>query len=216
MMPRLNGLDATRRIRALPGPAARVPILAVTASAYPEDVAACHEAGMDDHVVKPIDRDTLLRKLGELAAAPRPALTRAAAMTDATDDAFAALPLLRDAGGGPPRLRIPGLDEEMALRLVPEFLREIRTARDDLRQVDLRAPSSVVAIAHRLAGSAATLGAERLTAAARALEVAAKQSLTGDVPQVPPLREIVLTIATETLVALETAVPVGAAAGIEA
>jgi signal transduction histidine kinase/CheY-like chemotaxis protein/HPt (histidine-containing phosphotransfer) domain-containing protein len=216
MMPRLNGMEATRRIRALPGPAARIPILAVTASAYPEDVAACHEAGMDDHVVKPIDRATLLQKLGVLAAVPRPAMMKAAAMTDATDDAFAALPLLTDAGSGPVRLRIPGLDEEMALRLVPEFLREIRTARDDLRQVDMRAPSSIVAIAHRLAGSAATLGAERLTAAARALEVAAKQSLTGDAPQVVPLREVVLAAATDTLAALETAVPVGAAAGAEA
>ena len=71
MMPRLNGMEATRRIRALPGPAARVPILAVTASAYPEDVAACREAGMDDHVVKPIDRPSLLRKLADFADAPR-------------------------------------------------------------------------------------------------------------------------------------------------
>ena len=55
-------------------------------------------------------------------------------------------------------------------------MREIRTARDDLRQVDLHNPAAVGAVAHRLAGSSATLGAERLSAAARALEAAARQA----------------------------------------
>ncbi|MBX9699671.1 MAG: response regulator, partial [Acetobacteraceae bacterium] len=100
MMPRMNGLEATRRIRALPGPVGRLPIIAVTASAYPEDVAACRDAGMTDHIVKPIDRESLLRKLRDLAeaAAPTP------------EPAHAALPLLSPGIGGAPRLSIPGLD----------------------------------------------------------------------------------------------------------
>ena len=53
-MPRVDGLAATRIIRALPGPMAHIPILAVTADAMPEDAARCLAAGMNAHLAKPI------------------------------------------------------------------------------------------------------------------------------------------------------------------
>lgn len=52
-MPNLNGIDATRAIRALPG-YAYTPILAMTANAFDEDRRACLAAGMNDHIAKPI------------------------------------------------------------------------------------------------------------------------------------------------------------------
>ena len=58
-MPVLGGLDAARRIRALAGPAAAVPIVALTANVYPEQLALCREAGMDDHLTKPFAADDL-------------------------------------------------------------------------------------------------------------------------------------------------------------
>ncbi len=65
-MPKLNGLDATRQIRQLPGYQA-IPIIAMTASAYAEDKALCIDAGMNDFLVKPFSPDmlftTLLRAL---------------------------------------------------------------------------------------------------------------------------------------------------------
>jgi signal transduction histidine kinase/CheY-like chemotaxis protein len=64
-MPGMNGLQATARIRALPGAAGRVPVLAVTAEAAPEEVRACLAAGMDGHVAKPIDRAALLESIAE-------------------------------------------------------------------------------------------------------------------------------------------------------
>ena len=58
-MPRLDGLGAARRIRALQGPMAKAPIVALTADAAPEDRTAAREAGMDDFVTKPISPDQL-------------------------------------------------------------------------------------------------------------------------------------------------------------
>ncbi len=60
-MPVMDGLDATRAIRALDGEPGRVPIVALTANVQPEQVQRCHEAGMDDHVGKPIQVAELLR-----------------------------------------------------------------------------------------------------------------------------------------------------------
>lgn len=59
-MPGMDGFETTARIRALPGAAGRVPLLAVTAEAAPDEVRACLERGMDGHVAKPIERDKLL------------------------------------------------------------------------------------------------------------------------------------------------------------
>lgn len=67
-MPGMDGLEATRRIRALGGSAAAIPILGVTASTLPEEISACYEAGMDGHLAKPIDRDALLAAMTDLVA----------------------------------------------------------------------------------------------------------------------------------------------------
>lgn len=59
-LPGLSGLEATRAIRALPGPASKVPIVALTTNARPADAEASLAAGMNDHLVKPIDVPDLL------------------------------------------------------------------------------------------------------------------------------------------------------------
>ncbi|OHB30254.1 MAG: hypothetical protein A2790_05445 [Phenylobacterium sp. RIFCSPHIGHO2_01_FULL_69_31] len=56
-MPQMDGLEATRRIRASNGPGARTPILAMTADATAEDQDTCLAAGMDDFISKPINID---------------------------------------------------------------------------------------------------------------------------------------------------------------
>ena len=62
-MPRVDGLAATRAIRASGNP---VPILAVTADAMPEDAARCIAAGMDDHLPKPISHHALYAAMERL------------------------------------------------------------------------------------------------------------------------------------------------------
>jgi CheY-like chemotaxis protein len=59
-MPGMDGHTTARHIRAMPGPASRLPILAVTANALAEDAEASRDAGMDGHVVKPIELKALL------------------------------------------------------------------------------------------------------------------------------------------------------------
>ena len=66
-MPVMDGLEATRAIRALPGPAARTPILALTASALPDEVAGYRAAGMEGSIFKPVDKALLLDTVARYA-----------------------------------------------------------------------------------------------------------------------------------------------------
>jgi CheY-like chemotaxis protein len=64
MMPVLNGYEATQAIRASAHPQAQtIPIIAMTANAYRQDVEKAKEVGMNDHVPKPIDIELLLSVL---------------------------------------------------------------------------------------------------------------------------------------------------------
>ena len=69
-MPLMDGIAATRAIRALSGVAATIPIIAMTANAMPEDRAACLAAGMNDYVAKPIDLPTLADAIERACAQP--------------------------------------------------------------------------------------------------------------------------------------------------
>lgn len=63
-MPEMNGLDATRQIRKLDNPwAASIPIIAMTADAFSENVAECLQAGMNGHIAKPIDLKIVIKEI---------------------------------------------------------------------------------------------------------------------------------------------------------
>lgn len=163
-MPVLDGIAATRGIRALPGARGRVPIIAMTASAMPGEAERCLEAGMDGHLAKPLDRTALLAAVDRtLSARPR----RARAASPAPEP------------GSPPLLDRETLEElRVAVgpgrlpRLVDSFLEETRARV--ARMQPLRDPAALGAEAQALRVAAATFGAAALRDAAGALEGAAR------------------------------------------
>jgi CheY-like chemotaxis protein len=63
-MPEMNGLEATRNIRALDDPwASSIPIIAMTADAFSENVTECLNAGMNGHIAKPIDIKLVIKEI---------------------------------------------------------------------------------------------------------------------------------------------------------
>ncbi len=172
-MPVMDGLTATRRIRALPG-FAGLPILAMTANAMPGDVATCIEAGMNDHIAKPIDPEELFRKLSKWVK-PREATGASRPRTPA------------DIGQTRLDLGVEGLNTDLGLRRVrgkqPVYLSLLR--KFVARQGDwpiqmaeaLDAADLVTAerMAHSLKSVAGNIGADALEAAAAQLESAIRQ-----------------------------------------
>lgn len=65
MMPELDGLSATRAIRGMDRSDAQLPIIAMTANLFDEDVAACLAAGMDAHIPKPLEAGQMIKTIAE-------------------------------------------------------------------------------------------------------------------------------------------------------
>ncbi|NLH79788.1 MAG: response regulator [Phyllobacteriaceae bacterium] len=122
-MPVMDGLEATRRIRAAEGEGKRVPIVGLTANAFASDREACLSAGMDDFVTKPVTRPKLARALARFVRGTAPG---AAATTPREDDVSAQAD--EAAGEIVDRAHRAGLADALG----PEGLAELTTVfRDD-------------------------------------------------------------------------------------
>lgn len=86
MMPGMDGLAATRAIRADTAPHAATPIVGLTANARPDDEAACMAAGMDAFLTKPVSAERLSRTLRSVVAEPAP--DGASALSSAPEDRY--------------------------------------------------------------------------------------------------------------------------------
>jgi len=175
-MPEMDGLEATRLIRA-ELPVDRQPyIVAVTASVLLEDRTECLRAGMDDHLAKPVRAVDLADLLARRRPAPdRPlADVGAPAGADGQHPPLEATVLARaeDLGFGPSpedRAAFAGLLTAFVER-APDLTADLRRALAD------GDGAAVAAAAHSLKGAAANLGAEALAARCAVLETRARQS----------------------------------------
>ena len=169
-MPEMDGLEATKLIRQLPGPLGRIPIVGVTANAFREDHERCIEAGMQSVVTKPFRWTDLTR-----AMAPHMAMEGQSSADAAAEDLLVANPSAWD------KLN-DEVGAEAAQAITVVFLRDSRSRLG--RMADHVAAGDLKGIgreAHALKGSVDMLGFERMTLIASMLEIAGKETSDLDV-----------------------------------
>jgi signal transduction histidine kinase/DNA-binding response OmpR family regulator len=166
-MPEMDGLQATRMIRKRGGNWLNLPIVALTANAFAQDVKACRDAGMDEFVAKPVRRDVLVTTLvrvldrapGSVEKVPAARAGEQAKPAPADVDVDAIAELEDEIG-------TDGVQETVAV-----FLRETEDRIARLRALaSLTDRAMIRGEAHTLKGAAGTLGLARLSELARALE----------------------------------------------
>jgi signal transduction histidine kinase/DNA-binding response OmpR family regulator len=166
-MPALDGIEATREIRRLPGDSGRVPIIGLSASAMTSETDLCLAAGMTDHLPKPIDPVKLARVLGRHAG------TTGAAEDAAPDDAG---PMSTATGAidlAYVDLLVEALGTAKVRQLLLEFPEHVRPSRERLGAA--RGGRDLVAAraaAHTIHGIAANLGLTGLAEVSGRLEEA--------------------------------------------
>jgi len=166
-MPVMGGFEATRLIReAEASSGRRTPIIAVTAHAMKGDREDCFAAGMDGFAPKPIQSAKLLEMLDRLGSESTPAVTTRAESADNTDSA-----ILDEVG----LMKIVSGNQALAGELAGLFLEDLAPRVTEITAaVDGRDAERLRMGAHALAGSALTLKAGVVAAAARVLESLAR------------------------------------------
>ena len=176
-MPEMDGLEATRRLRAtLRG--ARLPIIAMTAHALDSERERCRAAGMDDFIAKPIDPEFLQQKL--LRWRPAHAGKRASRTPEKTCMSSSCelpeLPGIDKADGLRRMMNKPALYEKVLRDFHSRFLGETEAIRAAIDSGDL---ATAERRAHSSKGLAGTIGASALQQAAKALETALRERDAG-------------------------------------
>jgi len=162
-MPRMDGFGATQQIRAS-GPAAGVPIIALTASALETDRERCRAAGMDDFLSKPLRPDALAATLTRWArSGARNAVPAQAAVSQLRADEEVLDPYLM--------AQLVQLGSQFFSDLVATFTRTAAARIDGLEAAVLAGHvEEVTRITHSLKGSSGTLAAQRLSRLAGEVE----------------------------------------------
>lgn len=183
-MPEMDGLTATRLLRDLPGRAGRVPVVAMTADTEEADRVRCQDAGMNDHVAKPVDRALLLETVEKWLHASQSA--------DVSAGFGPCAPAAPEAAGEVlDREVLAQLAQDLEADLLADVLRQfVEETRERVARIMAETDRAVLTReAHTLKSTAGTFGARALCAAARALEMACRASVAEPQPAVSGGRE---------------------------
>jgi len=170
-MPEMDGLQATRTIRAATSNVLnhQVPIVAMTAHAQPSDRLACLQAGMDDCLVKPVALPALIAVLEKWLKREDQDLPTSESASSAPADAPAAPQVFNRMAFMERMLQ----DESFARKMLGTFLQDLPDQIEQLlAHVAAGALSSAGSQAHKIKGAAANMGAEALAALMSDLEPA--------------------------------------------
>jgi len=178
-MPKMDGLEATRQIRAMTGKRSRVPIIAMTANAFTDDRDMCMKVGMNDFIPKPINIGTLLDRLvhwvsvgPNLESGP----DKSTASNHSNDE-----PSVENENELMDQKALLLLEEETSRELLTEiigiFIKETNERMKALREAaERRETPAIIAEAHAIKSSASTFGANRLRELSGRVEVLALQN----------------------------------------
>lgn len=168
-MAEMDGLEATRRIRALDEPRCRVPIIAVTANALDRHAEECRRAGMSEHLAKPFTQAELTAVVARAVSRCQPVAWNAAPTIDAESMAQVTSAMGEEG--------VQRLLDCLALRI--ESLLRVLEAPSAFASSD-----ELAALAHELKGSGGTLGFARLASAACRFESAVAAAGTADTDEI--------------------------------
>jgi HPt (histidine-containing phosphotransfer) domain-containing protein len=201
-MPEMDGIEATREIRRLPGESGRVPIIALSASAMKDETDLCMEAGMIGHLPKPIDPVALAATLSRFAPPSDAVPSAPGAMMPSAPAPMAAEPVpdvassvIDGAGSSDPASAVEGdVDESYVEMLldslgaakVGELVRDLPGHAQPHRErlVQSRASgdaAQMAAAAHALTGMAANLGLTGPAELSGAIEEACRDGRAAEV-----------------------------------
>ncbi len=181
-MPQMDGFEATRRIRELDYPEAKnIPVIAMTANVFREDIERCLAAGMDEHIGKPIDFDEMVNKLSKCLKAKN--------INDFIDLEDGLKRLL-----GNQALYIKLLGSFGGRAMADELLNAINDKDND----------KIVQISHALKGASSNLGMIKLADIASKIEQQTKAGIDTD-----HLSSVLSEITDETINAIQSVLKSG-------
>lgn len=173
-MPVMDGVEATRRIRALPGEARRIPIIGLTANVMSQEQARYLQAGMDACLMKPIEWERLDAAIARHSAAGGRAIAQDAPAAAPEPVPSPVVPLLEERQIA--SLRALGTEEDFLVLMAHVMESVERTANEIAATAE---PAPLARAAHKLKGSAGMGGLARVSALAGRLEEACESG--GDV-----------------------------------